>query len=213
MRSVGESGAAENLISRSTAEPRAEPEVSFLGQQPFHRFLAPIQRAPPAKAAAIDPNGWRKLPALAALAYGAGLLADCVKLLVIRTRPGISELATSAQATFLGWRPLMDLPLAPGQSKSLYQSFPSGHTATAVGLAIGLSLAYPRGRWFFAALAILAASQRIFDGHHFLSDTLAGACIAFGWCGLVLPWVAKRLEAQDTPPVCRLHAAEMEEAA
>lgn len=148
---------------------------------------------------ALDPLGLKRLPYLALGAYGSGLLADLGKLLVVRTRPGISDLAASAQETFLGWRPLIAVPLLPGQSKSLYQSFPSGHTATAVGLAIALSLAYPRGRWFFAGMACLAAMQRVSDGHHFLSDTLVGASIAFAWCGLVLPRFAAPAVLETVP--------------
>jgi membrane-associated phospholipid phosphatase len=162
--------------------------------------------------AALDPLGLKRLPYLAACAYGSGLVADVGKLLVVRTRPGISDLTHSAQATFLGWRPLIELPLAPGQSKSLYQSFPSGHTATAVGLAIGLSYVYPRGRWFFAAMACLAAAQRICDGHHFLSDTLVGASVALGWCGLILPWLAAR-EAKLSEPAVILRPYRAQEAA
>ena len=91
----------------------------------------------------------------------------------------------------------MEVHLAEGQSKSLYQSFPSGHTATAVGLAVALACAYPRGRWFFAGMALLAACQRVGDGHHFLSDTLAGASVAFLWCGVITPW----LTSSSAPPM------------
>lgn len=163
-------------------------------------------------AAALDPIGLKRLPHLAACAIGSGLLADVGKLLVVRTRPGISDLSANAQATFLGWRPLVELPLAPGQSKSLYQSFPSGHTATAVGLAIALAIAYPRGRWFFAAMACLAAAQRVFDGHHFLSDTVVGASVALAWCGLILPWFAAR-EAKLNQPATILRPYPAREAA
>jgi membrane-associated phospholipid phosphatase len=161
---------------------------------------------------ALDPVGLKRLPQLAACAYGSGLVADLGKLLVVRTRPGISDLTLSAQATFLGWRPLLELPLAPGQSKRLYQSFPSGHTATAVGLAIALSVVYPRGRWFFAAMACLAAAQRICDGHHFVSDTLVGASVAFAGCGLILPWLAAR-EAKLAAPAVTLRPYPAQEAA
>jgi undecaprenyl-diphosphatase len=57
------------------------------------------------------------------------------------------------------------------------QSFPSAHAATAVGLAIGLSALHPRGRWLFAAFALLAVVQRIEAQAHFSSDVLAGAAV------------------------------------
>ena len=59
------------------------------------------------------------------------------------------------------------------------QSFPSAHTATAVGLAIGLSWMYPRGRWLFAVFAALVACQRMQSCAHYLSDTLFGATVGF----------------------------------
>ncbi|MCP4814017.1 MAG: phosphatase PAP2 family protein, partial [Planctomycetaceae bacterium] len=58
-------------------------------------------------------------------------------------------------------------------------------TATAVGLAIGLSYLFPRGRWLFTFFALLAALQRMDSGAHFLSDTLvatAVACLISGLC-------------------------------
>jgi membrane-associated phospholipid phosphatase len=59
------------------------------------------------------------------------------------------------------------------------QSFPSAHSATAVGLAIGLSWLYPRGRWLFAAFAGLAILQRLDADAHYCSDVLAGGGVAF----------------------------------
>ena len=57
------------------------------------------------------------------------------------------------------------------------QSFPSGHMATAVGLAWGLSALYPRGRWLFATLAIFVGCQRLDEGSHYLSDLVFGAAV------------------------------------
>ena len=46
-----------------------------------------------------------------------------------------------------------------------------------MGLAIALAAIYPRGRWLFAAFALLACLQRIHALAHFPSDILAGAAI------------------------------------
>jgi membrane-associated phospholipid phosphatase len=73
--------------------------------------------------------------------------------------------------TFRGWLPLTS---AGGAG----QSFPSGHTAAAVGLALGLCWVYPKGRLLFPLLAMLVACERINDGAHFLSDTLCGAAVS-----------------------------------
>jgi membrane-associated phospholipid phosphatase len=55
------------------------------------------------------------------------------------------------------------------------QSFPSAHTATAVGFAAALTWLYPQGRLLFPLLAVLVGCQRIACGAHYLSDVLVGA--------------------------------------
>jgi membrane-associated phospholipid phosphatase len=112
------------------------------------------------------------LPRVVVCVAGAGIAANVLKLLVSRTRPNAFDFQSDVMATFGQW-----LPLTGGGSST--QSFPSAHAATAVALAIGLSWLYPRGRWLFAALAILALAQRVEIGVHFLSDAFWGAAI--GW--------------------------------
>ncbi|MBM3968035.1 MAG: phosphatase PAP2 family protein, partial [Planctomycetes bacterium] len=58
------------------------------------------------------------------------------------------------------------------------RSFPSGHTATAVAMAIGLSYVYPRGRVVFFFMALLASFQRLMSGAHYLSDILASVAMS-----------------------------------
>src|SRR5207253_2508454 len=88
---------------------------------------------------------------------------------IARQRPAEMDLAKSAIETFLTWLPAKHLHQT--------QSFPSAHTATTVGLAIGLSFLYPRGKWLFVALSVLAGIQRMQSQSHYLSDVLAGAVI------------------------------------
>jgi membrane-associated phospholipid phosphatase len=118
----------------------------------------------------LDRDRRRYVPRVAVLAFLSGILADFFKLLVTRWRPRSFDLNSPAAESFVG------IPGNAGLSE--IQSFPSGHTATAVGLALALSSLYPRGQVLFAALAVLAASQRILSDAHFLSDALAGAGIA-----------------------------------
>ncbi|MEM7558788.1 MAG: phosphatase PAP2 family protein, partial [Planctomycetota bacterium] len=73
------------------------------------------------------------------------------------------------------------------------RSFPSGHAATACGLAIGLSLLFPRGTLLFGMLAGLACLQRLTSGAHFPSDVLAGASIATACAALIL-WLQVRVQ-------------------
>ncbi len=122
----------------------------------------------------LDPARRRCLPRLAAAAYGAGMLSNCVKLLVSRTRPHILERPPAALETFGAWLPFLPGQVSEGWCHAV-QSFPSGHSATAVALALTLSALYPRGRRLFFVFACLASIQRMTAGAHYLSDVLVGA--------------------------------------
>ena len=136
--------------------------------------------------AVLDRLSWPKLPRLLTTAYGAGILANIVKVMVARTRPNATDLDLQGSVldTFHGWLPALWSADGTAAWNRSFQSFPSGHTATAVGLAIGLTWMYPRGRWLFLVLACLAACQRMDSGAHYLSDTLAAAALACLWAGL-----------------------------
>jgi len=128
--------------------------------------------------AVLDRQGRRYLPRIAACTYGAALVADVSKLALIRVRPHSLMGEASVWETFLGRFPLQFTDGFAGRDYgSTLQSFPSGHSATAVGLAAALSVRYPHGRYFFAVVAILAVIQRIDANAHFVSDCVAGAAI------------------------------------
>jgi membrane-associated phospholipid phosphatase len=120
----------------------------------------------------LAPEQRRRLPRVIGCAYLPGLAADGMKLLLARGRPYKTDLSAvhSVWETFQGW-----LPMFSGGSAS--QSFTSAHTATAVGLALGLGWLFPRGKWMFVGFAVLVAMQRITGPYHFVSDTLWGAAI------------------------------------
>ncbi|WP_308376500.1 phosphatase PAP2 family protein [Streptomyces sp. ISL-99] len=64
-------------------------------------------------------------------------------------------------------------------------SFPSGHTAAAVGFTVAVSLTSP---WVGAAAAVptvLVAVERVHAGAHYPSDVVAGAAIGVGSALLV----------------------------
>ena len=133
----------------------------------------------------LDPPRRRALGWLLAGSWGAGLAANLGKLAVARLRPHHwldgPTAASGVFDTFVAWCPL-------GRGGSGQESFPSAHMATAVGLALVLSALYPRGRWYFAVLAVLVGLQRIASHAHFPSDVLMGAAI--GW--IVGQWCAAR---------------------
>jgi membrane-associated phospholipid phosphatase len=129
--------------------------------------------------AVLDRQRFTAARRLIVCAFGAGLVNLVAKLLVGRSRPQVfwaTEFPETTRATFRGFAMLFTGEWADAFRHSL-QSFPSGHSATAAGLAVGLTWLYPRGRYLFAALAALAMLQRIQCGAHFPSDTLAGAAL------------------------------------
>ena len=130
---------------------------------------------------ALDPGHRRRLPRLVALAFGAGLMANIVKCCVARARPRTGDL-DRVWDSFAGWLPYFTWPSSRAWNND-WQSFPSGHTATAMGLAIGLCWAYPRGKWLFLTFAGLAGVQRMAADAHYASDVLAATSLACLWCG------------------------------
>jgi membrane-associated phospholipid phosphatase len=59
-----------------------------------------------------------------------------------------------------------------------FWSFPSGHTATAVALAVAFSILWPRLMPAWAVFAALIGFARIGGTYHYLSDVLMGGALA-----------------------------------
>jgi membrane-associated phospholipid phosphatase len=137
----------------------------------------------------LDPKRRWVIPRLLVLPLGAGLLVDGMKITLARTRPFAFDFHGNVWHTFGDWFPSCHLG-------SNYQSFPSGHTATAVALAITLAWIYPRGRWLFVTLAVMVAGQRVFGAAHYLSDVLFSAAVgsALAIARLYVPWLSQRLD-------------------
>jgi len=124
----------------------------------------------------LDPSRRWAIPRVICCALGAGLAADLIKMCIVRIRPYDLPDAFHGAVwdTFGQWWPMLS-------SLSGAQSFPSGHTATACGLAAALVWLYPNGRRLFPSLVVLVGCQRIASGMHYPSDVLAGAatgCLA-----------------------------------
>lgn len=130
----------------------------------------------------LDYRRWQVVPQLLLYAYGAGLVANLLKCFVARTRPRcLADFSGDVWSTFVGMPGLIDWQLWTSD----IQSFPSGHSATAVGLAIGLGRYYPRGKWLFAVYAAMACMQRVVAEAHFLSDVIIGAAVAVAMASLI----------------------------
>ena len=124
---------------------------------------------------------------LACVAF-SGLAANGAKMLLARTRPWAFDFQGDVWTTFgtdgCRWA-------APAQS------LPSGHTATAAGLALALMVLYPRGRGLFLMLVVLVACQRMECGAHYLSDVLGGAavgCLTVACCLRLMRWFSAPAE-------------------
>lgn len=67
-----------------------------------------------------------------------------------------------------------------------FQSFPSGHTASAAAYSGSLAAFYPPLRPVFVALAVGCAGNRIWKERHFASDCWVGGVLGF-WLAFTLP--------------------------
>lgn len=83
-----------------------------------------------------------------------------------------------------------------------FASFPSGHTATLVAVAMAVGYLAPRWRVALLVAALLLASFRIWVNMHFASDVVAGAMLAIAVTALLRGWFVRRgwLRLPGTPP-------------
>ena len=96
----------------------------------------------------------------------ATALRGIVKQMVDRTRPDF--------AAREGYQ------RAPGERRdSEYSSFPSGHTAGAVAVAVATARVWPGSRRLGTILAAAASGMQILRSKHYVSDIVAGAAIGF----------------------------------
>jgi membrane-associated phospholipid phosphatase len=66
------------------------------------------------------------------------------------------------------------------------QSFPSGDVCLAAATASSLFILFPRQRWIWAGLVIMVAVERVAEGAHYPSDTVAAA--GLGWLAARCAW-------------------------
>lgn len=124
------------------------------------------------------PEQKRYVPRILACAFGAGLVANLIKSCIGRFRPVayLNEYPETVDQTFCGSFLAFNSGPAIEWSHPV-QSFPSAHAATAFGLAMALTWLFPRGRYLFFFLAILASAQRVVSLAHWTSDVFIGAAV------------------------------------
>ena len=132
---------------------------------------------------------WMRILAAAMIASTlAGLLANSSRLTTGRTRPRESP---KIQQGFYGpWR---EGRLTIGDPP--FNSFPSGHTATAFGFAGVILFARPWLGIGAMALAALIAWSSVMMGAHHLSDVVVSTCISLFVSWFTLRWAEKNLDA------------------
>jgi lipid A 4'-phosphatase len=117
-----------------------------------------------ARAHRLDAYSYLPLFFFATLA-AAGLVVDVLKGVFGRARPKLL-FADGEYGFFFG------------SAHADYWSFPSGHTANAVAIALALFAIWPRFLPLYVVFALLVALSRIIITAHYLSDVIMGACVA-----------------------------------
>ena len=152
----------------------------------------------------IDHRNRRKLWKASMFVLTCGILANFAKYLIPRRRPSTYDHEPwswlnpnrDPDAPFLSSWDAWGSPLTESWFDETIRSFPSGHTATAVAMAIGLTYVYPRGKPLFLFMASIAALQRLIAGAHYLSDILVSVpltlLVALAWA-----WLPER-ESNDS---------------
>jgi membrane-associated phospholipid phosphatase len=131
----------------------------------------------------IDLAHRKKLIQVAIFTTICGVTANMAKHVIPRYRP--HSIDASPIPIINGWD-TWGVAWSGSWFDESTRSFPSGHAATAVALAIGLMIVYPRGRWIFGVFAVVACLQRLVSGAHFLSDIMGGALISMAWSILLM---------------------------
>jgi len=96
----------------------------------------------------------------------SGLIVDVIKVIVSRLRPNM--FFEHDMYGFVWFKMGYE-----------FNSLPSGHSATAFALCIGLSLLFPRYKYLYILIALLVVMSRVVLTCHYLSDILLGSL--FGW--------------------------------
>lgn len=122
-------------------------------------------------------NRKRLVAGYLAAMVGQGLVVDLIKVLVGRGRPLLGKGAYFFQ------------PFAyPDEEMT---SFPSGDAAAAMALATLLGIYFPKSRWLFWVLGLMAAIARVARSRHFISDVVFGAGVGVIVAMFAVRWLGQ----------------------
>lgn len=94
----------------------------------------------------------------------SGIVADIIKPIIGRARPRLFFEQNIYGFDFF-------------KIGHIYNSFPSGHSATAMSLGFSLALLFPKYKLYFLTIAVVTAFSRVVITAHYLSDVLVGGLI------------------------------------
>lgn len=108
-----------------------------------------------------------------------GLMCNILKRIVGRGRPVLFD-----QSGAFSFQPIVN--------DWSHQSFPSGHTTTAIALAFTIGFLVPRLFPWLLALGVIVGISRVPVGMHYPTDVFAGACLGMLGAYLVRNMLAAR---------------------
>ncbi|MDN5927130.1 MAG: phosphatase PAP2 family protein [Hyphomicrobiales bacterium] len=109
----------------------------------------------------------------------ARIIVSIVKVLVGRARPILFDEGGS-------------LHFQPFTATDVFNSFPSGHSATMGAVAMALMLWFPRARIPIFLICAFAAATRVAARAHYPSDVVAGYAVGLLSALFVARWLARR---------------------
>jgi membrane-associated phospholipid phosphatase len=104
----------------------------------------------------------------------SGLTSDLFKIILCRARPTLFLQQGIYGFDLFGWH-----------FDHAWQSFPSGHSTTALSAALSLSLLFPRFRPAFIIAGVVIAASRVVLCQHYLSDIVAGSALGVATVALL----------------------------
>ncbi len=108
----------------------------------------------------------------------SGLTADLIKFIAGRARPMLYFSEQLYGFAFF-------------QTEKVWTSFPSGHSATAMSVAMLLATLYPRWKFVSLFTGFMIAFSRIFLAQHYISDVIAGSFLGISATALLYTYFFK----------------------
>lgn len=133
-----------------------------------------------------DPKGLQTSLLASQAVITSGVWVRLIKILTGRERPMASyNFSKTEGGHWYGPFAMIDQDLTPKRSESSFDSFPSGHTATAFSIATVVATQYKDTRAvpvISYSLASLVGVSRLIEHEHWASDVLVGGLIGYA-CG------------------------------